>query len=212
MALAAVVAAVIAPSAVLAREPQDQGLPADSTAGDGLRVGAGLGLAWRFGDRCTRDGDMVSCSSGPLLATLQLDTRYRIGQLSFGLVASGGRALGGEAVSVSDGEEPPSIARWMWRAAGEARWHPRLVRSTDLWIGAEVGLAGEIVSRSDEASDTSDLTVGGGAGIGAGIPLGPAVMFTLETRLLVADLQTQTAFPPQSPFWLTFTAGVSFGL
>jgi len=114
-------------------------------------------------------------------------------------------------LAVAVAEEPPSVARWMWRATGEARWHPRLVRSTDLWIGAEAGLAGEIVSRSDEASDTSDLTLAGGAGIGAGIRLGPSVMFTIETRLLVADLQTETAFMPQSPLWLTFSTGVSFG-
>lgn len=199
------------PGVAMAAEPRESGLSAQATAGDGLRIGAGLGLAWRFGDRCTRDGDLVECSPGPLFATLQLDTRYRVGQLSFALLAMGGRGLGGEPVSVGEDEAPPSISRWAWRTTTEVRWHPRIARSADLWIAAEAGLAGEILSRSDAESDAADLAFVAGGGLGVGVPLTGATTFTIESRLLVADLEPVELAMPRTPLWLTLSAGLSFG-
>jgi hypothetical protein len=209
--LGSLVMAAMSPSIAAAAEPEVPEVRADATTGAGLRLGAGLGLAWRFGDRCSREGDMVSCTSGPLIGTLQLDTRYRTGQLSFGVLAAGGRGLSGEAVS-SDGSGPvPTVARWMWRTSGEARWHPRLLRGTDLWIGVELGLGGEIVSRSDVADDASDLALAAGVGLGAALTLTRSLAFTIETRLLFSDLRTDPAAEPQSPVWLGLSTGLAFG-
>jgi hypothetical protein len=151
-----------------------------------------------FANFCEPEGAL--CKSGPLYAGAALAPRYRFSPLlSLGAFGAFAWKLGSDAIGNSAGSVEFGFTNF--RAEVEARLHPLGPGDVDLWLGADVGLAGRRQStdvfdadgRHTESRSNTELSPIGGLSLGVDFHVADFLALGPEFRVAVLTIRDDPA-------------------